>query len=299
MRRCWLCLGVLAGCGRFGFSQRSGGDAAVETADTASSDAGICHTGTFGPPQLIANTATISEESAPSISADELTLYFVSNRGPSQMRAIWQTTRVAKTDAFGPPVIVPQIDSSVDDGEPDISDDGLTIYYWSVRAGQPGVIYSATRATTSDTFVDQGALQIIGDTSSTTGPQISADELTLFYASSQLEIAYATRLDRSSPFSFARETDEVNSAPTDSSPSLTADGLELFFESYRTGPAVIYRATRASTADVFSAPVALVELAAGNPDAGAPDISRDGRTLYYFINDGTQIDLYSATRDCL
>jgi Tol biopolymer transport system component len=295
--RCWLCVVLVAGCGRWGFSTRSGDDAASDGAADTITDAGICHSGAWSTPQLIANTATLSEESDPSISPDELTLYFNSNRSPGVGRAIWQSTRATKTDPFGMPTLVGEFDSPQDDRDPAISADGLTMYFMSTRSGVE-LIYVATRGTTSDPFVIQGPLTIVNGGATSLAPSLSPDELTLYFTYNQLDIAYATRPDRQSDFTFVRNLAEVNANQSDGDPSISADGLELFFDSFRTGPSAIFVATRASTSEPFSAPTELTALTAVNPSAGRPEISADGRTLYLASSDGTQIDLYSAQRDC-
>jgi hypothetical protein len=295
--RCWLCVVLVAGCGRWGFSTRSGDDAAIDT-DTIATDAGICHSGSWGPPQLIVNTSTTSEESDPSVTPDELELYFNSNRNGGQQRAIWHSTRAAKTDPFGPPTLAGEFDAPEDDRDPAISSDRLTMYFWSARSGGD-LIYVATRGASTDPFVVQAPLTIINGGTTSSAPSLSPDELTLYFTYNRLDVAYASRPDRASPFTFVRAFDELNAPQTDGDASISADGLELFFGSFRTGTSAIYVATRASTSDVFSAPTELTELTGGSPSTGRPEISADGRTLYYSLFNGTDIDLYSAERDCL
>lgn len=297
MRRRWyLAVVLLGGCGRLGFSDRQANlDAA---ADTISGDAGICHSGTFGAPTLLATLATGSEESNPSLTPDELTMYFSSNRVGGQQRALWMTTRVSRADDFGPPTLVSELDSAVDDRDPEIADDGLTIYWASTRMGNENLFF-ATRSAVTAPFVDQGMLSITGNGATTNlTPAVTADELTLLFGQNGLEIALATRPNRTSSFTFQRLLSEVNAPQSDVAPAMSDDGLELFFDSYRTGPDVIYRAERASTSDPFSAPIALTALDPGGLGAGSPELSTDGRTLYYDRNDGTSIDIYAAIRDC-
>lgn len=51
MLRSWLpAVGLICGCGRFGFSDRQADHDAAIVGDVISADAGICHTGTFGTP---------------------------------------------------------------------------------------------------------------------------------------------------------------------------------------------------------------------------------------------------------
>ena len=296
--RSLACLALLCGCGRFGFSDRQADrDAAIDSA-SISTDAGICHTGTFGNPVLLTTLATSSEEANPSISPDELTMYFSSNRVGGQQRAIWMTTRASLTDEFGAPTLVAELDSAQDDRDPEISDDGLTIYWASTRQGMENLFY-ATRASTTVPFVDQGVLSITGNgVTYNMTPAVTPDELTLLYGRSGIDLAIATRPNRTSSFVFDRLLSEVNVAQTDIAPAISDDGLELYFDSYRTGPDVIYTTSRASTDDAFGAPTAVTALDPGALGAGSPELSPDGRRLYFDHTDGTQIDIYVATRDC-
>jgi hypothetical protein len=292
---------VLAcGCGRVGF------DATPAPSDGAGSDAlapdgppAICHTGTWGTPTPIASTVTGSEEADPSISADELTLYFSSNRTPSAGRAIWFATRQTTAEAFGAPSQVIEIDDAMDDLDPALSPPGTELLFASRRSGTLE-IYVASRPGATGLFSTIAPLAISGDAVSVrSGPKLTPDRLGLYYAR-DLNIAFASRADPTADFAFVRELDEINASPTDTGPTITADGLELFFDSYRNGPAAIFTATRPDTGSPFSGLTELTELpmVTNGTAAGSPEISADGRTLYYWISVAGQLDLYTATRSC-
>ena len=77
-------------------------------------------------------------DQAPSISDNGLTLYFDSERGGYES-AVWVTTRKNTSDPWGAPVrLGPPINSSGWDANPDISRDGSTLYFVSVRSGGSG-----------------------------------------------------------------------------------------------------------------------------------------------------------------
>ena len=290
-----IALLLCCGCGRFGF------DAPGAASDSSVLDgsAAICHTGVWSTPTPIAPTVTGSEESDPSISLDERELFFTSNRSPSLARALWVTTRPTIADAFGTPTRIAELDDAADDSDPDISPDG-TILFSSRRSSMPRV-HVAKRADASSPFMDVGQLDIIGDTISTRGGPKMTDAGFALYYSRDLEVAVATRTDVNADFTFVRELDELNAPPTDGNPTVTADGLEMFFDTYRNGPPAIFWADRLDTGSSFSAPSELAELAMvpSTMGAGSPEISADGRTLYYWINVGGQLDLYTSTRSCM
>lgn len=297
---------VLAcGCGRLGFdgvgAARDGAPDGVPDDVAVMADAfTVCHTGTWSAPQPISETVTTSEEADPSLTADERTMVFSSNRSPSMGRALWMTTRPTRQDPWAAPARLVALDSAADDIDADISADGLTLYFGSTRSGTRE-LYLATRSTLADPFALVGLVTVTGDAVTTRGgPTTTLDGLIMFYAR-DLEVAFATRASTAVDFTFEREVDEVNAPPTDGNPAISADGIELFFDTYRNGPAAIFTASRGGIGSSFVGLTELSELPAMVPTstaAGTPELSADGRTLYMFVNVGGQLDLYAATRDC-
>ena len=85
------------------------------------------------------------------ISSDGLEFYFISDRpGGSGHEDIWVTRRESIQDSWGAPVNLGSvINSSAHDDCWSISDDGLELYFWSMRSGGFGGedLYVARRAT--------------------------------------------------------------------------------------------------------------------------------------------------------
>lgn len=299
----WWSHGVLlvgCSCGRVGFDTPRVDIDAAATSDMAVADGplAICHSGTWGTPVPIASTVTGSEEADPSVSPDETTLIFTSNRSPSLGRALWMSTRASTADAFGAPTRIVELDDAMDDYDADLSADGMELFFGSLRSGTRE-IYVAGRSGGAAPFSLGAVVAIGGDTLPRTAPKATPDRLGLYYGR-DLDVAFASRSDEGQPFTLVRELDEVNAPPTDGGPTLTPDGLELFFDSYRNGPGAIFHASRADTSSTFTGLTELTELpmVAGQTAVGSPEISADGRTLYYWVQVGGQLDLYTSTRDC-
>lgn len=295
--RAGVVLIAMAGCGRFGFGAQARDAALVDAGGDSVADA-PCTVG-WGIPQPESLINTSSHESDIAITSDGLTAYYTGNRAPAMGYAIFAATRGSTSEPFG--AGAPFIDTPANDHDPSITADGLELYF-QTDLGGTNEIYVATRASTAVAFGTPGPVTITGEvTGSRASPDISADGLTLYYGAASLEIAYATRADRdSATFAFVRQLDEVNSPQTDGAPTLSSDGLALYFESFRDGGANMYRATRATTADMFGAPVIMTELitnVAGATAAGGPHLTPDGKKLYMFLNVG-QIDIYAATQTC-
>ena len=143
------------------------------------------------------------------------------------------------------------VNSPSGDSGPSVTEDGLELYFTSMRPGGFGGpdIYVTTRASTSDPWgpaLNLGAKintaygnSLYGDWSG----GISHDGLTMFFASarppgnaSNLDIWMTRRTTRESEWEQpVRLPSPVNSPSMDSSPSISADGLTLYFVSARPG----------------------------------------------------------------
>jgi len=204
----------------------------------------------WGQPVNLGPTVNSSAwDSCPSISADGLSLFFESKRpGGSGDDDIWVTSRPTPDGDWGPPVnLGPTVNSSAWDSCPDISADGLSLYFCSYRPGGSGScdLWVVTRATVSDPW---GQPVNLGPTVNSStfdyGPGISADGLCLFFFSTWPEFKWTgdddiwvtTRASTSAPW---REPvnlgPTVNSSVRDFAPETSRDGCMLYFTSNRPG----------------------------------------------------------------
>jgi Tol biopolymer transport system component len=88
----------------------------------------------FGDPMFLKNVNSSGADWTPDISADGLTLFLMRNPGPTE---IWASTRRTKADDFGAPIrLPPQVNMpGYDNGIPNLSADGSTLYFISSRPG--------------------------------------------------------------------------------------------------------------------------------------------------------------------
>ena len=250
----------------------------------------------FGNPVHLGPTVNSSaEEYDPSISADELELYFNSYRPDGLGQAdLWVTTRKTKADLWGSPVnLGPTLTSPVGDKGPCISADGLSLYFNSARSGGYGgqdlwVTKRKTKGTPWGEPVNLGP--IVNSPSNDQTPCISADGLTLYFIVwpekspegwDQSDLWVTTRKTIAAPWGKPVNLGPtVNSPAYDGSPSLSDDGLSLYFDSERDGGSTIWVTKRKSTSDPWGAPVKLGPAVNASWEAN-PDLSRDGSTLYF------------------
>ena len=129
-----------------------------------------------------------SDDVGPSISADGLELFFQSNRSGGQGdQDTWVTTRTTTSDPWAEPVnLGPDLNSPTVDGQPDISADGLILFFRSRKPGTYGGsdIWFSKRATVKDDWgmpVHPGPP--VNSTASDSGPNISADGSILYFHS--------------------------------------------------------------------------------------------------------------------
>ena len=187
------------------------------------------------------------EESAPSISADGLELYFVSDRpGGSGNRDIYVTNRITTTHPWAEPVnLGPVINSSAQDNSPNISHDGLELFF----SDHPFPPYRSGGRGGADIWVTtRASLDQPWEAPVNLGP-------------------------------------EINSSTWECTPSISADGRVLFFQRWTTGVGNddwdIYMARRATKNDPWA------EVTNLGPGLNTPNkesnqqISADSRTLYF------------------
>jgi len=133
---------------------------------------------------------SVDRDFDPSISADELELYFASDRSGGQGKAdLWLVRRASINDAWGTPAnLGSTVNSAARAWGPCISSDGLSLFFESDRSGGLGAwdVWVTTRPTTSDPW---GIPMNLGWTINCSGddfaPSITSDGLTLLFSSSR------------------------------------------------------------------------------------------------------------------
>ncbi len=196
-------------------------------------------------------------EGAPDISADGLSLYFISGcSGGSGSWDIWMTTRKSKDEPWSTPVnLGPKVNSSALENGPDISSDGLVLYFSSRidTADRPGFgshdIWVTTRKTKDEPW--------------------------------------------GTPVNLGRT---VNSSALEGGPSVSVDGLSLYFNSDDRpggfGKRDIWVTTRKTKNDPWDTPVNLGPTVNSPGGENNPDISSDGSTLYFI---GPDVDIWQVS----
>ena len=201
----------------------------------------------WGPPENLEPIVnSMKTDSAASISADGLTLYFYSDRpGGYGNFDIYMTTRATRQDPWGQPVnLGPKINKPVvGDATPWISADDLELYLESYRPGGYGQadIYVSRRATLHDPWGEPVNLgSVVNTPYHEAYPSLSPDGLVLFFT----------------------------------------DGAFPRPGGY--GSADMWMTRRASLSDPWQTPVNLGPVVNGPDVDNPPRISPDGRRIYFF-----------------
>jgi hypothetical protein len=256
------------------------------------------------PVNLGPTVNSISNDQAPSISADGLSLYFSDHPGAPMppggygQSDIWVTTRQTKDDPWGAPVnLGPVVNSSYQDEHPSISADGLSLYFGSTRSGGSGShdLWVTTRETKDAPWaipVNLGST--VNSQYSEWGPTISADGLSLYFSDylsprpgghGEWDIYVTTRATISDLWGTPVNLGPiVNSTGIDASPDISSDGLTMFLNSARSGGvggSDIWMTTRKTRNAEWETAINLGSVVNASGFDAQPNISSDGSTLYF------------------
>jgi len=278
---------------------------------------------TFGTPVNVGSPINTlqSEDVTMCVSADGLSLYFSSDR-PGGVGGGWDlyvTTKTSIGQEWGPAVnLGANVNSSNDEWAPSISADGLSLYFTSGRPGGCGEadLWVTTRASVSDPW--SVPVNLGGSVNGSQGdenPSISADGLSLFFDSNRERVGTShpqycyiymtTRPTKNDPWGIpVRLGPTVNPGLEYDSgyPSISADGRMLVFAGNlpgRVGGWDLWITRRATKDDEWAPPVNLGPEVNSAYNEEWPQISSDGRTLYFSSwrpggSGGSYGDIYQA-----
>jgi len=248
------------------------------------------------PTNLGPNVNTSSGEDTATLTADGLTLFFNSSSPLGFGNYdIWYTQRTTTEDEWGPAHnLGPNVNSSAVESGPNISPDGLTLYFTSNRSGGSGNwdIWVTTRADANDSWAEP---ENLGPTVNSAffdwAPSLSADGLSLYFTSERpggsggWDIWVTTRATINDPWGEPKNLGpNINSSAFDGAQCISVDGSILFFMSNRSGGRGFFDAwvtRRATKDDDWETPMNLGSTINTSQGDGAGPISPDGSSLFF------------------
>ncbi len=270
------------------------------------------------PENLGSTINTTFNEQGPTLSNDELSLYFGSDRpGGIGGFDIWVSQRACKDCAWETPVNVgPAVNTTSDETGPGLSIDGHLLFFRSTRPGGAGLgdVFLSKRANPKDDFA-WGVPVALGPDVNTAAAEAGAEflqsaedgEANLYFnrappgGTADLYAAAITR-DGETRGPAVLVSELSDPIATDQGPTLRSDGREVFFFSTRpggVGGADLWTSTRRSVHDPWTPPVN-VGAPLNSPAAEQqPSLSSGGLTLLFASSraggfGGT--DLWMSTR---
>ena len=257
----------------------------------------------FGTAQPVAGLRSDSDEvQDPSLTFEGLEIYFTSPTGG--INDIWVSRRTLATDPWGPSTLVAELSSPQNDEDPEVSVDGLIMYFASDRGGNGRRVYASRRRTRDTPWEMPARVDTLGASALDEAPALDRGQLYLVFASqrgtaSVPHLFAAMRPDASAAWQAATEITALTSGWQDSDPALYSDGRGLLFASRRLtqgGTTDLFQATRSDAASPFAsslAPIGELNTSASEED---PWISQDGRHILFASDRSGRSRIYEAWR---
>ena len=270
------------------------------------------------PENLGSTINTTFNEQGPTLSNDELSLYFGSDRpGGIGGFDIWVSQRACKDCAWETPVNVgPAVNTTSDETGPGLSIDGHLLFFRSTRPGGAGLgdVFLSKRANPKDDF-GWGVPVALGPDVNTAAAEAGAEflqsaedgEANLYFnrappgGTADLYAAAITRdgETRGPAVLISELSDPI---ATDQGPTLRSDGREVFFFSTRPGGiggADLWTSTRRSVHDPWTPPVNAGAPLNSTVAEQQPSLSSGGLTLLFASSRGGGFggtDIWMSTR---
>jgi hypothetical protein len=258
------------------------------------------------------------DQSGPTLSKDERSLYFASDRaGGVGHNDLWVAHRAHSHAEWGPPQnLGATLNSAGDDFAPSFSNDRHWMYFSSDRAGGCGGqdLYVSYRRHTNDDFGWETPTNlgcVVNTALNDWLPDVFEDEetgvMTLLFSSSRpggpgLLNTYVTTQAEDGSFVAPALVPELSSSARDARPAIARNGLELYIASNRSGGVGdwdLWVSRRSSTHDAWSEPVNAGAALNTPYFEAAPALSEDGSMLFFRSTrpGGTGVgDIWVSTR---
>jgi hypothetical protein len=239
-----------------------------------------------------------ARDTDPTFTEDLRELYFMSDRTGD--KRIWRSLRPTSDDPWGTPTLVTELNTAGQNENPFVSNDGLTIWFFTDRDRTISAQWRSTRTTRDDPWGEPAPVEglVFGEGSSDVAVTVDPSE-TLFILNSKPSGPPPYRLYRlerataSDPLGPPMLMDDVVSESSEYDPDMRRNGLFLAFDSTRAEPRQIYWTRRDDRSSPFDPPVPVPALAGQSSDDSAA-FSEDLRYVMFSSNRTGNIEIYEV-----
>ena len=239
----------------------------------------------------------------PSLTQDELEIYLSSET--NGVFDLWTSTRTAADSAWTSAVVVSELSSSGNDVDPDVSPDGLVLYFSSDRSGAGYRLYVSRRAARGQPWAPPQEMAGLGSSTLDMGPSVDPTGLVMVFASQRgtpdIALYSAARADPLGAWETVTTLSEINSGRQDQNPALFGHALSLIWSSR--GPSNgstsdLFEVSRPAVSAPFSTtPIPVDSLNSQTDWEGDPWVSQDGHHIVFVSDRITGISsIYEARR---
>lgn len=285
---------LASACGRVGYDAHAGIDASAPPLDGGAFVA-------FGPAEPLSELNGATHTHAPSLTADLLEIFFESTREGSD--EIWRATRASVDVPFGTPELVTELSSASSETSPEVSADGLQIWFVSTRSPTLGDydVWTARRTARDAPWNPPEHVIELSSRFTEHGAAPSPDTLAIVVHSNRAgtgDLFIATRAAIDELWSTPEPVVEVNTEGIESGGHLGAGLTALYFASNRTGSLGrndLFVSLRDLPTDPFGPPQPIGGVNTADLE-DEPWVSPDGTRLFFARDDGVMRGLYEAPR---
>jgi Tol biopolymer transport system component len=287
---------LVASCGRYGF------DPLGDAADACAAE--HMELGPWSPPTPMVALNSSVEDDDPTPSDDGRELYFTSPRPGTLGKAdIWRVRRDSTLLAWGPVEHVLELSSTDNENTPELSSDGLTMWFVSDRPGGMGQddIWVTTRADLGSPWATPSNVSELDTPALERGPSVFLSGLAMMFHSDRpggkgkTDFWITTRNRVTDRWSPPVPLDSVNTTGDELRGWVSPCGLEMYYQADRGSGMDFYRVHRDSVDEPFGPERAIPELSDPAYDQDLR-LSPDRRHAVFSSQRSGAGDLYEAFR---
>jgi Tol biopolymer transport system component len=196
----------------------------------------------FDAPSLITPEESRANDNDPSVSFDNLTIWFQSTRSGAQH--LWMASRASTTVDFDAPSLVPVVNSAASEAHAYFRQTAGELWFISTRGDPRSFYHIYMSKVTGTTFAPPLPVAELNSASNDYGPQPSQDGLTMLLFSDRpggqgsFDLYLAQRASTSLPWGAPQPIAELNTPHFESGGWLSDDGCRITFSSDRDAPGV-------------------------------------------------------------